>query len=126
MSSEVLQLVVAYIQPFQLEKAVDTLRLLPNFPGMSVSDVRGFGRHGAHPPHAGERTEVEPFEKRIRIEIFCRAKELQSIVYALRGAAHTGHAGDGKIFVLPVEFALTIRTGTEGTAAVVGPDEAAK
>jgi len=119
MSSATLQLVVAYIQPFQLEGVIDTLRRLPSLPGMSVSDVRGFGRHGAHPPHAGERTEVEPFEKKVRIEILCCAQECELIVDALRQAARTGHAGDGKVLVVPVERAMAIRTGIEGSESVV-------
>ena len=51
MDSEIITAIVAFIQPFQLDRVVNALRRLPDFPGMSVSDVRGFGRHGAHPPH---------------------------------------------------------------------------
>ncbi|MHB1046948.1 MAG: P-II family nitrogen regulator [Thermoanaerobaculia bacterium] len=118
--------VVAVIQPFMLEQVVDALRLVPNFPGMSVSEIRGFGRRCAHAPHRGERTEVEPFEERVRIEIFCRDAELKSILDTLSVSAHTGNSGDGKIFVLPLERAIRIRTREEGPEALLCgfPDEA--
>ena len=76
MDSEIITAIVAFIQPFQLDRVVNALRRLPDFSGMSVSDVRGFGRHGAHPPHRGERGEVGAFAPAVRIEIFCRAPEL--------------------------------------------------
>jgi nitrogen regulatory protein P-II 1 len=113
--------VVAFIQSFQLEKVVDALRALSHFPGISVSEVRGFGGHGAHPPRAGEKAEVDPFEKSIRIEIFCRSSELAGIVETIRRVARTGHPGDGKIFVGPITLAYRIRTGESGEAAVWFP-----
>jgi nitrogen regulatory protein PII len=64
-----LQVVVAFVQPFQLDAVVDALRSLPCFPGMSVSEVRGFGAHRAHPPAEGEETVVHALEKNVRIEV---------------------------------------------------------
>lgn len=117
--SSPLNVVVAFIQPFQLEGVVDALRLVPGCPGMSVSEVRGMGCAGAHPPREGERTEVDPFEKKVRIELFCRAADVPGIVEGIRAAAHTGHRGDGKIFVGPVTTACRIRTGAWGEKAVL-------
>lgn len=114
MSADSMHTVVAVIQPFLLEQVVDALRLVPNFPGMSVSDLRGFGRRCAHAPLRGERTEVEPFEEKVRIEIHCRQPELQPILDSIRKAAHTGNPGDGKVFVGPLTRVLSIRTGEEG------------
>ncbi len=116
-----LRQIVAFIQPFQLGGVVDALRRLPQFPGMSVSEVRGFGTHGAHPPRPGEATEVDPFERKTRLEIFCRLADLATIVEAIRGAAHTGHPGDGKIFAGPVAIACRIRTADWGEDALVSP-----
>jgi nitrogen regulatory protein PII len=113
-----LSYVVAFIQPFQLDGVVDALRGLPRFPGMSVSDVRGMGAHRAHPPAAGEETEVHPFERKVRIEIFCLPSELAAIIETIRKAAHTGNAGDGKVFAGPAILALRIRTGEWGEAAL--------
>ncbi len=118
MSQEPLHVVVAFIQPFQLERVVDGLRELPNFPGLSVSEVRGFGRHTARPPHRGERTEVDPFERRLRMEVLCRLDELQGIVDSIALNAHTGNAGDGKIFVVEVTEVREIRTGESGERAL--------
>lgn len=115
-----LNYVVAFIQPFQLEAVVDALRGLPRFPGMSVTDVRGFGAHLAHPPAEGEETEVHPFEKKVRLEIFCLPAELVAIIETIRKAAHTGHAGDGKIFAGPVTLAYRIRTAEWGEGAILG------
>lgn len=119
MSPDSMHVVVAFVQPFLLEEVVDALRLVRGFPGMSVSEVRGFGRRCAHAPRRGEATEVEPFEERSRIEICCRAAELKAILDALSRSAHTGNAGDGKIFVLPLDRAILIRTREEGSEALV-------
>ena len=113
-----LNVVVAFIQPFQLESVVDALRQVAGCPGMSVSDVQGVGCTGAHPPLRGERTEVEPLDRKVRIEIFCAAPDVADIVATVRVAAHTGNPGDGKIFVMPVAHAERIRTGATGEAAV--------
>ncbi len=120
MSGESLNAVVVFIQPFQLESVVNALRRMPKFPGISVSEVRGFGRHGAHPPHEGELAEVVPLEKKVRLEVYCLASEATSILQAIRQAAHTGHQGDGKIFVVDVAWAMRIRTGEIGPAALDG------
>ncbi len=119
MSAE-LQVVVAFIQPFQIDAVVDAVRRLPNFPGMSVSEVRGFGAHAAHPPRKGESSEVHAFETRSRIEVFCRLEDATAIVETIRRAAHTGHAGDGKVFAAPVNLAYRVRTGEWGESAVLG------
>ena len=116
--SSSLNYVVAFIQPFQLDAVVDALRLVRGCPGMSVSETRGFGCARAHPPRKGERAEVDPFEKKVRLEVFCRAADVPGIVEAIRGAAHTGNPGDGKIFVGPVTLAQRIRTGEWGEASV--------
>ena len=115
-----LSYVVAFVQPFQLDGVVDALRRLPNFPGMSVSKVRGFGAHLARPPRSGESTEIDPFEEKVRIEVFCRNSELMVVVDAIRRAAHTGNAGDGKVFAGPVTLACRIRSGELGEAALAG------
>ena len=119
MQSTSINVVVAFIQPFQLDGVVDALRRLPSFPGMSVSEVQGFGAHLAHPPQAGEGTEVHPFKRKVRVEVFCRPSELVAIIETIRKAAHTGNAGDGKIFAGPVTLAYRIRTGEWGESAIL-------
>lgn len=119
MSPDSMHAIVAVIQPFMLEQVVDALRLIPNFPGMSVSEIRGFGRRCAHAPKRGERTEVEPFEEKVRIEIYCRDADLKPIVDTIRRTAHTGNPGDGKIFVLPLTHVVRVRTGESGTEVLL-------
>ena len=118
MDENSLSLVIAYIQPFQLDSVVEALRHLPHCPGMSVSEVRGVGWTGANPPRKGEKAEVDPFEDKVRIEILCRGPEAAAIMEAVRSQAHTGHRGDGKIFAMPVTLAQRIRTGEWGDAAL--------
>ena len=113
-----LAVVVAFIQPFQLEAVVNALRGVPDFPGMSVCEVRGFGAHAAHPPRSGEASEVDPFKKKMRIEVCCVETQVDSIVEAIRSAAHTGNPGDGKVFSYPLIGACRIRTGEKGEAAL--------
>lgn len=113
-----MQVVIAYIRPLTLGRVVDAVRRLPGFPGMSVMDVRGFGADDAHAPRKGERSEVHPFEPILRLEVFCRPVDVIAIVEAIRKAAYTGHAGDGKIFAGPVDIACRIRSGETGVAAI--------
>ena len=113
-----LNAIVAFVQPFQLDPVVNALRALPNFPGMSVSEVQGFGSREAHPPRAGETTEVLPFQKRLRLEVFCRGSDVIAVVETIQRAAHTGNAGDGMIFVAPVTLARRVRTGEWGEGAL--------
>ena len=118
MGTSPLTYVVAFIQPFQLDAVVDSLRQVRGCPGLSVSEVCGVGCTGAHPPQAGERWEVDPFERKVRLEIFCRQADAVVIAETIRRAAHTGNPGDGKIFVGPVTLAQRIRTGEWGEAAL--------
>ncbi len=121
METELMNVIVAFVQPFQLDGVVAVLRRIPNFPGMSVSEIGGFGSHMAHLPRTGERSEVHPFEPMMRIEIFCRAAEFVAIVEAIRKAAYTGHERDGKIFGGPLGMACRIRTGELGQSALLPP-----
>jgi nitrogen regulatory protein P-II 1 len=118
MSADAMQYVVAYIRPLTLGRVVDAVRRLPGFPGMSVMDVRGFGSDEAHTPRKGERSEVHPFEPILRLEVFCQSVDLIAVIEAIRNAAYTGHAGDGKIFAGPVDVACRIRSGETGPVAL--------
>ncbi|MGD0089613.1 MAG: P-II family nitrogen regulator, partial [Planctomycetota bacterium] len=89
--------------------------------GMSVSDARGFGQEhdAAHPEHH-EYMGLE-LTKRVRLEIICHDEEVDRVLDALYAAGHTGHAGDGKVFVLPVLDALRLKTGERGPSALGPP-----
>lgn len=110
--------VVAFIQPFLLEKTTAALLQLPEFPGMSVSDVRGFGRGMKMSVSRSLQEELEEFTRKVRLEIFVRDDMVPDVVRTLSASAHTGNRGDGKIFVLPVLEAVRILTGEQGDAAI--------
>ncbi len=86
--------------------------------GMSVSEVRGFGRQsGQTELYRGAEYEVD-FVPKVKVEVLVGADMADAAVGALAGAAHTGEIGDGKIAVLPVDTVVRIRTGERGTDAL--------
>lgn len=116
-----MKIITAMVQPFMLSKVTGALEALDGFPGMTVTDVRGFGReksaHDADAPHRVIEEFVE-YVKKARIEIVARDEMVDLIVETIVRAAHTGNRGDGKVFVWPVERAVRIQTGEKGDAAI--------
>jgi nitrogen regulatory protein P-II 1 len=100
----------AYIQPFMLQKVTDALHRI-HVRGMSVSELKGFGKEKdeAYPHHS--RDYVTEFTPKIRIEIVCHDEEAGQIVECIREHAHTGRKGDGKISVMTLDHVVSIRTG---------------
>lgn len=88
--------------------------------GMTTSDARGFGQE--HDSDNPEYRDIPGSEltRKLRLEIVCHDQEVEAVLEALYSAGHTGHAGDGKVFVLPVLDALRLKTGERGAAAL-GP-----
>ena len=116
-----MKLIVAYIQPHALTRVEHALLHLPYFPGMSVWEVRGFGQGKRTARHTA-REELTEFTGKLRLEIAALDEEAPAIVEAIAAAAHSGLRGDGKIFVLPLEEAVRIRTGDRGATAIRSPD----
>ncbi|MBX7221463.1 MAG: P-II family nitrogen regulator [Blastocatellia bacterium] len=115
-----MKIVMAVIQPFMLSKVTRALEEIPGFPGMTVMDVRGFGRErGANASHKIIEDFVEYVQK-VRIEVVAADEVAEEIARVIVQAAHTGNRGDGKVFIWPVEFAARIKTGEQGEAAVSG------
>ncbi|RIK10497.1 MAG: P-II family nitrogen regulator [Acidobacteria bacterium] len=109
--------VVAVIKPHKLDDVKDALKEA-GIQGMTVVDAKGFGRQrGQTEVYRGAEYEIE-FIPKIRIELVVAESQLDAAVEAIRSAAQTGKIGDGKIFVIPVERALRIRTGEEGEDAL--------
>ena len=110
---------IAFIPPEQLMRVKEALIAL-HIQGMSISDARGFGQEHdvAHPEHH-EFVGIE-LVKKTRIDVVCRDDEADTALEAIYRAAHTGHRGDGKVFVLPVLDALRLKTGERGEDAL-GP-----
>lgn len=112
-----MKLITAIIQPFMLTKVMHQLEAVNAFPGMTVSDVRGFGREKVQHRHRpGE--EATDFVKKVRIDIAASDAMATEIVNVLVSAAHTGNEGDGKVFVYSLDSAVRIKTGETGDAAL--------
>ena len=111
-----MKMIVAVIQPFMLSKITCELEEIEDFPGMSVSDVRGFGRRV---DSKGNRFDaLHPYKNKLRLEIVAHDEMVERVVEAIKTHARTGNHGDGKIFVLPVENAVRIQTGETGNQAI--------
>ena len=107
----------AMIKPFKLEEVKDALADL-GIEGMTVSEVKGFGRQKGHTEiYRGSEYTVD-FLPKIKIEVVLGDSLLESAVGAIVKAAKTGKIGDGKVFVSPVEEAIRIRTDETGEKAV--------
>jgi nitrogen regulatory protein PII len=108
--------VVAYIQPFMLEKVTDALRA-QKIHGVTVIQCEGFGRRiDGKTPHYEDPAVELGYAPKVKLEIVCRDAEAQGIVHTIRENAHTGRYGDGKIFVIEIARAVDVRTGAEGEA----------
>ena len=105
-----MKLVIAIIKPFKLDEVRDAL-LAVGVHGMTVTEVKGYGRQKGHTEiYRGSEYAVN-FLPKIRIEVAVPSDRVEAVVEAITTAAKTGQIGDGKIFVTPIEQALRIRTG---------------
>ena len=107
---EVMKLVIAVIKPFKLDEVRDALTRL-GIHGMTVAEVKGYGRQKGHTEIYRGAEYVVNFLPKLRVEVAIASEQLDQVVEALTTAARTGQIGDGKIFVTPIEQALRIRTG---------------
>lgn len=111
-----MKMIIAVIQPFMLNKLTAELEEINGFPGITVFDVRGFGRRV---DRSGNRfTELQPYKPKLRIEIVALDEMIETIVETIKTHARTGNHGDGKIFVISVESAVRIQTGEAGNQAI--------
>jgi len=107
----------AIIKPFKLEAVKDALTDI-GITGMTVSEVKGYGRQKGHKEmYRGAEYNVD-FNPKIKIELVLAAELVDKVVDAIRDAANTEKIGDGKIFVLPVDDVLRVRTGERGKDAI--------
>jgi nitrogen regulatory protein P-II 1 len=107
----------AIIKPHKLEEVKERLRQV-GISGLTVSEVKGFGRTGGKTEVYRGSSYVVDFVPKVRLEIVVKESMLAECVEAIAASAKTGKIGDGKIFVTPVVEAVRIRTGEEGDAAV--------
>ena len=107
----------AIIKPFKLEEVKDRLRQV-GVSGMTVYEVKGFGRTGGKTEVYRGSAYVVDFVPKVRIEVVVPDAMAADVVAAIAAAAKTGKIGDGKIFVTPIEEAVRIRTGERNEDAV--------
>ncbi len=108
----------AVIKPFKLEDVKDALAEA-GITGMTVSEVKGYGRQQGHSELYRGAEYVVDFLPKVKIEVVVSNDEyLKTAIDAIKEAAHTGKIGDGKIFVIPVEHVVRIRTGEEDEEAL--------
>jgi len=109
--------VEAIIKPFKLDEVKEALQEV-GVQGLSVIEVKGFGRQKGHTELYRGAEYVVDFLPKIRVDIVVAADRCDAIIEAIIKAAHTGKIGDGKIFVTPVEQAIRIRTSESGRDAL--------
>lgn len=107
----------AIVKPFKLDDVKDALNAI-GITGMTMSEVKGYGRQKGHTEIYRGAEYVVDFIPKIKIEVVVAADQVGQVVETIRSAANTGKIGDGKIFVLPVERVVRVRTGEEDRDAV--------
>ncbi len=109
--------VVAVIKPFKLDEVREALAEV-NITGLTVTEVKGFGRQKGHTELYRGAEYVVDFLPKLKIETVVSDDMVERVIEAIREAAYTGKIGDGKIFVFPVEQVIRIRTGETGEGAL--------
>ena len=107
----------AIIKPFKLDDVKDALYEV-GIKGMTVSEVKGHGRQKGHKEIYRGAEYVVDFIPKVKIEVIIEADLVDKAVETIRNAANTGKIGDGKIFVLPVDDVIRVRTGEHGRDAI--------
>jgi nitrogen regulatory protein PII len=112
-----MKLVTAIIKPFKLDDVKDALKLAGTT-GITVTEVRGFGRQGGHTEvYRGAEYKID-FVPKVRLEVVVADDLVDTVVATIIDAARTGKIGDGKVWVSEVDRLVRIRTGEEGSDAV--------
>jgi len=112
-----MKLINAIIKPFKLDEVKDALSEI-GIEGMTVSEVKGFGRQKGHTEiYRGSEYTVD-FLPKVKLEIAVTDDLVNQVVDTIVNSSHTGKIGDGKVFIIPVEDAVRIRTGEKGDVAL--------
>ena len=112
-----MKLVTAIIKPFKLDEVREALSAI-GVQGITVTEVKGFGRQKGHTELYRGAEYVVDFLPKVKIEAAIRSDMLDQVIEAIEKSANTGKIGDGKIFVLDLEQAIRIRTGETGADAL--------
>jgi nitrogen regulatory protein P-II 1 len=112
-----MKLVVAVLKPFKLDDVKNVLKDL-GVQGMTLTEAQGFGRQKGHTEvYRGAEYQVE-FVPKIRIEVLVEDHQAEDVVDAIVSSAATGKIGDGKVWVVPAETVVRVRTGERGNEAI--------
>ena len=112
-----MKLVVAVLKPFKLDEVKEALKTI-GVQGMTLTEAQGFGRQRGHTEvYRGAEYEVD-FVPKIRVEVLVDDAQVDEVVNAIVATATTGKIGDGKVWVVPVESAVRVRTGERGADAL--------
>jgi nitrogen regulatory protein P-II 2 len=112
-----MKIIMAYIQPYKLEEVRDAVEKAGAH-GVTATEVKGHGRQRGHTEfYRGAEYKVS-FASKVKLEIAVEDRIVDAVVQAIEDTAKSGHIGDGKIFVLPLDNAVKIRTGEAGEAAL--------
>ena len=112
-----MKLITAIVKPFKLDDVKDALKSA-GVAGMTVSEVKGFGRQGGHTEtYRGSEYAID-FVPKVKLELVVDDGVVDQVVDAIKAAATTGKIGDGKVWVTAVDRLVRIRTGEEGPSAV--------
>ncbi|ADO45955.1 nitrogen regulatory protein P-II [Hydrogenobacter thermophilus TK-6] len=109
--------VEAIIKPFKLDEVKDALVEI-GIGGMTVTEVRGFGQQKGHTEIYRGTEYVIDFLPKVKIEVVVKDEDVEKVVEVIAKTAQTGRVGDGKIFVIPIEDVIRIRTGERGEQAI--------
>ena len=112
-----MKMITAIIKPFKLDDVRDALQQI-GIAGMTVEEVKGYGRQKGHTELYRGAEYVVEFQPKIKIQIAISDGQLEAAIEAVCAAANTGNIGDGKIFVTPLEQSIRIRTGETGEDAL--------
>ncbi|MEI7817269.1 MAG: P-II family nitrogen regulator [Desulfuromonadales bacterium] len=112
-----MKLIEAIIKPFKLDEVKDALNAI-GIEGITVSEVKGFGRQKGHTELYRGAEYVVDFIPKIKMEIAVSDELVSKVVETIQNTAKTGRIGDGKIFIISLEEAIRIRTGENGTDAI--------
>ncbi len=109
--------VEAILKPFKLDEVKEALAEV-GIQGMTVTEVKGFGRTGGKKEVYRGSAYVVDFVPKVKIEIVVTDEQVEPVIEAIERSAKTGRIGDGKIFVIPIEDVVRIRTGERGKQAI--------
>jgi nitrogen regulatory protein PII len=112
-----MKMITAVIKPFKLDDVRDALNQI-GISGMTVEEVKGYGRQKGHTELYRGAEYVVEFQPKVRLQLAISDAQLEAAIEAIIGAANTGKIGDGKIFVSPLEQSIRIRTGETGKDAL--------